>query len=286
MRPTTAALAVVGALLAGTASLAGPATAGPVVASAAAAAAPAAAPAAAQARPGRDWSWRSAFAREVVRLGDRDRGPRAIEHVVELQYRLRWVGAYAGPVDGVFDVNVRTAVSRYQKRVGLVRNGVATHKTWAKLIHQTVKGWALIPRECRTGAGWHICYDRYRHQITLWRSGKLRNSWLVRGGDRGYETRVGDFQVFLRDRDHVSGIYGTPMPYAQFFSGGQAFHGSPFMTDPWQDHSHGCVNLYIEDARQMWVLTAKAAHVGVHINGQWDRTAGPRAGARGLDIFG
>ena len=102
----------------------------------------------------------------------------------------------------------------------------------------------------------------------------------MRGGDRGYETRTGTFRVFRRDKDHVSGIYGTPMPYSQFFSGGQAFHGSPFMMDPWQDHSHGCVNMYIEDARQLWSMTHDV-NLNVHINGRWDRTVGPvGAGAR------
>jgi peptidoglycan hydrolase-like protein with peptidoglycan-binding domain len=294
MRRTTAALAVGGAVLAATVALAGPAGAStpapapaPAATRSASSAAPSAttSPAAEALLPGRDWSWRSPFAREVSRFRDRDRGPRAIEHVVELQYRLRWVGAYKGPVDGFYDVKVRSAVYKYQKRAGLRANGVATHETWAKLIHQTIKGRSLIPRECRNDRGWHACYDRYRHQITLWHNGKLRNSWLVRGGDRGYETRVGDFQVFLRDKDHVSGIYGTPMPYSQFFSGGQAFHGSPFMTDPWQDHSHGCVNMFIEDARQLWVLTSGVT-LGVHINGKWDRMVGSEVGARRLDIFG
>lgn len=297
MRRTTAAVAVVCAVLAGTVALAGPAgAAAPTVTATAAGTATSAAPSAAPstaatsagpeaARPGRDWSMRSPLAREVTRFRDRDRGPRAIEHVVELQYRLRWVGAYKGPVDGVFDAKVRSAVYKYQKRVGIEPSGVATHLTWAKLIHQTIKGWSRIPRKCRKNSGWHACYDRYRHQITLWRNGKLRNSWLVRGGDRGYETRTGDFKVFLRDKDHVSGIYGTPMPYSQFFSGGQAFHGSPFMTDPWQDHSHGCVNMYIEDARQLWALTSRVP-LRVHINGRWDRTVSSEVGARRLDIFG
>ncbi len=225
------------------------------------------------------------FAREVARFRDRDADPRHIEHVTELQYRLRWVGAYRGPVNGRFGVKLREAVRRYQKREDLRIDGVATRRVWATLIPQTVKGRPLIPRECKEGRGWHICYDRYRHQVTLWRNGELRNSWLVRGGDRGYETRTGDFRVYLRDKDHVSGIYGTAMPYSQFFSGGQAFHGSPFMIDPWQDHSHGCVNMYIEDARQLWAMTHDV-RLRVHVNGRWDRLAGPGAGSRQLDIFG
>ena len=81
--------------------------------------------------------------------GTGTRDPRHIEHVTELQYRLRWVGAYGGPVTGYYDGKVRDAVKRYQKRVGLQVNGVANHQTWAKLIPQTVKARGLIHRLCK-----------------------------------------------------------------------------------------------------------------------------------------
>jgi len=278
MRRATATLVAAGAMMVGLLTAVGPA--GATGAAPAAPAAPAAAP-----RADGHWNMQRPFAREVVRRKDRDRDPRHIEHVTELQYRLRWVGAYGGPINGYYNGKVRDAVKRYQKRVGLHVNGTANHQTWAKLIPQTVKARGKIHRLCKHGIGWHVCYDRYRHQVTLWKKGKLRNSWLVRGGDRGYETRTGTFRVFRRDKDHVSSIYGTPMPFSQFFSGGQAFHGSPFMMDPWQDHSHGCVNMYIEDARQLWSMTHNV-NLNVHINGRWDRTAGPGVGARGLSIFG
>ena len=66
----------------------------------------------------------------------------------------------------------------------------------------------------------------------------------------------------------MSSLYGTPMHYSQFFSGGQALHGSPLMVDPWVDHSHGCVNMYIEDARQLWRLTV-GRPVDVNVYGAW-----------------
>jgi lipoprotein-anchoring transpeptidase ErfK/SrfK len=41
------------------------------------------------------------------------------------------------------------------------------------------------------------------------------------------------------------------------------------MINPFVDHSHGCVNMYIEDARQLWKLThSKRLHVSVY--GAWD----------------
>ncbi len=57
---------------------------------------------------GGEWNMQQPFAREVVRRRDRDKNPRHIEHVTELQYRLRWVGAYHGPVSGYFDARSAT----------------------------------------------------------------------------------------------------------------------------------------------------------------------------------
>jgi Putative peptidoglycan binding domain/L,D-transpeptidase catalytic domain len=213
------------------------------------------------------WTMHSRFAREVTWPGDVDRSAYHIEHVYELQYRLRWAGTYTARVNGHFGARTQHAVRRFQRHVHLKATGVANHATWAKLIHRTIRRRGLVPQSCR-GAGWHICYDRYRHQVTLWRRGVLWNSWLVRGGDRAYQTRTGHFVVYWRDKHHVSSIYGTAMPYSQFFSGGQAFHGSPFMVDPFVDHSHGCVNMYIEDARQLWNLTV-GKRLAVDVYGRW-----------------
>jgi hypothetical protein len=211
---------------------------------------------------------RARFAREFTRRGDRDVSPRDIEHVRELQYRLRWAGVYNGPVTGTFAHRTYRAVKRFQHRRHLEVTGKANLRTWRKLIPATVRGRHAIPPRCKR-KGWHACYDRKRHQVTLWKSGTLWNSWLVRGGSYDHPTRVGRFKVYYRDKDHVSSLYDSPMPYSQFFSGGQAFHGSALMMDPFVDHSHGCVNMYIEDARQLWKLTSKH-RLKVRVYGAWD----------------
>lgn len=222
----------------------------------------------AQVQAPRGFSMRQKFAREITRYGDSDSSPRSIDHVRELQYRLSWAGTFHVGVTGNFGPITRQAVKRFQKREGLRVTGVANHKTWAHLIHDTIRHRQAIPQRCKS-KGWHACYDRSMHQVTLWHSGDLRNAWLVRGGAIGYETRVGNHQVYYRNIDHVSSLYGSAMPYSQFFNGGQAFHGSPFMVDPFYDHSHGCVNMYIEDARQLWKITS-TKRLAVSVYGAWD----------------
>jgi peptidoglycan hydrolase-like protein with peptidoglycan-binding domain len=208
------------------------------------------------------------FSREVVRPGAVDASPYAIAHVYELQRRLKRVGLFHVTPTGYYGPVTKRAVLRFKKRNHLGANGVVGAKMWRKLIRQSVRGRGAVPAACK-GAGWHACYDRWRHQVNLYHRGTLLNSWLVRGGSSSTPTRTGSYVVYYRDIDHVSSRFDdAPMPYSQFFDGGQALHGSRLMMDPYVGHSHGCVNFWTEDARQLWRLTAdKRLHV--HVYGAW-----------------
>jgi hypothetical protein len=221
----------------------------------------------ADAAPGRERA--TAFSRETVRLGDNDTDAYHIEHVYEVQYRLRWLGLLKARPNGHFGPLTEAAVIRFQKKHELTPSGVVGPKTWRLLIPRTIRGRRAVPDACTRG-GWHACYDRTRHQVNLYHDGTLLNSWLVRGGDYSTPTRVGSFTVYRRDIDHYSAQFdGAPMPYSQFFSGGEALHGSRFMVDPFEGHSHGCVNMWVKDARQLWNLASKVK-LRVHVYGAWD----------------
>ncbi|MGW1667412.1 L,D-transpeptidase [Streptomyces sp. NPDC002324] len=73
----------------------------------------------------------------------------------------------------------------------------------------------------------------------------------VRTGRDGQETRTGWHTVYWKNRDHHSDLYDdAPMPFAQFFNNGQAFHG--VLDDLFRGGSHGCVNLRYADAERLW----------------------------------
>jgi hypothetical protein len=76
----------------------------------------------------------------------------------------------------------------------------------------------------------------------------------IRTGRDAEETRLGGHEIYWRSIDHVSTIYdNAPMPYAQFFDGGQALHGR--LDDLFDGGgSAGCVNLRLADARTLWDL--------------------------------
>jgi lipoprotein-anchoring transpeptidase ErfK/SrfK len=74
--------------------------------------------------------------------------------------------------------------------------------------------------------------------------GKPQLRMDVRFGSFETPTREGAFSVGWKSRNHVSTIYHTPMPYAMFFSGGQAVHYSAdFAARGYAGASHGCVNV-------------------------------------------
>ncbi|WP_225829736.1 L,D-transpeptidase [Streptomyces sp. NK08204] len=85
----------------------------------------------------------------------------------------------------------------------------------------------------------------------------------VRTGRDGYETRTGPYKIYWRDIDHVSSLYHVPMPYSQFFSGGQAFHSTDkSMWNP--PGSHGCVNMTTTAAKKYWSLLRTGDDVFVY----------------------
>ena len=85
----------------------------------------------------------------------------------------------------------------------------------------------------------------------------------VRTGRDGYETRTGLKKIYYRDIDHVSSLYNVPMPYSQFFDGGQAFHSVNLsMWNP--PGSHGCTNMTKTDAKKYWSLLKTGDDVFVY----------------------
>jgi hypothetical protein len=214
------------------------------------------------------------FWRETVASGAQDKDAYHISHVYELQYRLSWAGYNPGGFDGVFGPGTKRALVAFQRANKLPQTGVANQATWAKLIPISIgrHGASRIPKSCKV-TGWNICYDRTLHEVYLYRNGVMRNSWLVRGGRTELQTVVGNYSIYARNAKQVSSIYDSaPMPYSQFFYKGQAFHGSASMVNPFVGHSHGCINMYVEDSYQLWQSTAglPLKTLKVHIYGDWN----------------
>ena len=104
-----------------------------------------------------------------------------------------------------------------------------------------------LDERCRTGRV--LCIDKTSRTLRWVVDGHVLKTVDVRFGAAYTPTREGVFSVYMKSRDHVSRLYDTAMPFAMFFSGGQAVHYSPdFAATGYDGASHGCVNVRDLDA--------------------------------------
>ncbi|WP_075731510.1 L,D-transpeptidase [Streptomyces acidiscabies] len=156
------------------------------------------------------------------------------------------------------------AIRAFQARSGLSpANGYAGYPAYRMaLVAQAARN-PNAARRCPVSSHRVACVDLAR-QLMWVQKGKrvLYTPVPIRSGRDGYETRTGTHRVYLRHKDHYSSLYNrSPMPYAQFFDGGQAFHGS--YGNLFKGGSHGCVNLRVSDARRLWGVLKKGDRVVV-----------------------
>jgi peptidoglycan hydrolase-like protein with peptidoglycan-binding domain len=76
----------------------------------------------------RAWTLRDPFSREVVRRGDADTDPYHIEHVYEVQRRLKRLGLFDATPNGRFGPVTEAAVKTFQRRNGLAPTGVVGYR--------------------------------------------------------------------------------------------------------------------------------------------------------------
>ncbi|WSQ62878.1 L,D-transpeptidase family protein [Streptomyces sp. NBC_01217] len=176
------------------------------------------------------------------------------KQVRELQARLRQIGHFDRSPTGYYGTVTVAAVQSFQGKRGLSRTGRTDTVTWQKLLGMTHEPTAaeLNPpttmpvskpdKRCMTGRV--LCISKNSRTLSWMIEGRVVSSMDVRFGSQYTPTREGTFSVYWKSRHHVSTIYHTAMPYAMFFSGGQAVHYSAdFAARGYSGASHGCVNV-------------------------------------------
>lgn len=97
------------------------------------------------------------------------------------------------------------------------------------------------PAQCLTGRV--ICIDKTSRELDWLVDGIVQLSLDARFGSTNTPTREGVFKVDRKAEKHTSSLYGGPMPFSLFFSGGQAIHYSyDFAKRGYAGASYGCVN--------------------------------------------
>ena len=186
-------------------------------------------------------------------LGPGDHGPM----VRDLQSRLRQIAWYAGSVTDDYGPTTTEAVKGFQKKREIAVTGYVDRRTLNRLAAMTrtptadelanrfpgdISTRAALDPRCTTGRA--MCVDKTSSTVRWVVDGKVQRTMAVRFGSSYTPTREGLFRVGWKSRDHVSKLYDSPMPFAMFFSGGQAVHySSDFAAQGYSGASHGCVNV-------------------------------------------
>jgi len=175
------------------------------------------------------------------------------EEVRDLQARLVSIEWLFGDVSGRYDAATVAAVRGFQEKREIPVTGEVDERTLDRLHGMTYtptyeamhnvepKLGGLDPR-CQDGSV--LCIDKSSNSLRWVVDGDVEATYEVRFGSDELPTREGVFSVYSKSRDHVSSLYDTSMPFAMFFSGGQAVHYSPdFAANGYNGASHGCVNV-------------------------------------------
>jgi hypothetical protein len=179
------------------------------------------------------------------------------------------VEAFLGrPVDGKQSAADCEAVQAFQDKHGITPGiGYAGSVTWGVMDLMNKQKAVGNPNKdgaCPVNKGRIACLNLTLQLSWIQDGGRLVYGPVpVRTGRDGYETRTGLKKIYWRDIDHYSTLYNVPMPYSQFFDGGQAFHsvGLSMWNPP---GSHGCVNMTPKDAKAYWSRLKKGDDVFVY----------------------
>jgi lipoprotein-anchoring transpeptidase ErfK/SrfK len=104
-------------------------------------------------------------------------------------------------------------------------------------------------------AGIEARIDIASQRMTVYVDGAATYVWPVSTGRAGYDTPRGSWRTERMYARYFSRKYdGAPMPYAVFFTGGVAVHGTGEIARLGRPASHGCVRLSRENARAFYGL--------------------------------
>ena len=182
--------------------------------------------------------------------------------VKDLQARLKQIAWYDAKIDGVYGGATVAAVEGFQEKRQIPVTGEVDQRTKDRLGAMTrtpttdeLNNVAPKPKSramtlddrCLTGRV--VCISKSQRKLAWVVDGEIKLTMDVRFGSELTPTRNGAFSVNWKSRNHVSSLYKTAMPYALFFSGGQAVHfSSDFAARGYNGSSHGCVNVRSKDS--------------------------------------
>lgn len=118
---------------------------------------------------------------------------------------------------------------------------------------------ASIPTIVADAPAVHVVVDKAAQQVSVSVAGVEQYRWPVSTGRKATWTPAGEFKPAFLSRNHRSSKYNNaPMPFAVFFNGNIALHGTTDLKRLGQPASHGCVRLHPDNAKVLFELIETA----------------------------
>ncbi|MDO5677888.1 MAG: L,D-transpeptidase family protein [Propionibacteriaceae bacterium] len=179
------------------------------------------------------------------------------DEVKDVQARLKQLKWYFEKIDGAYGPKTVEAVEGFQAKREIPVTGEVDQRTLDRLYSMTRKpttdelnNIVAAPKSSelrlddRCLQGRVVCVSKKQRKLAWVIDGKVQMTMDVRFGSELTPTREGTFSIGWKSRNHVSKLYGSKMPFALFFSGGQAVHySSDFAARGYNGSSKGCVNV-------------------------------------------
>lgn len=179
------------------------------------------------------------------------------DQVKDLQARLKQLKWFQEKITGTFGPVTVEAVEGFQGKREIPVTGEVDQRTLDRLYSMTRKPTSdelnnvvaaskepalKLDDRCLTGRV--VCISKSARKLAWVIDGQVQQTMDVRFGSELTPTREGTFAIGWKSRNHVSSLYGSAMPFALFFSGGQAVHfSSDFAARGYNGSSKGCVNV-------------------------------------------
>ncbi|AWD21222.1 L,D-transpeptidase [Pseudogemmobacter blasticus] len=94
-----------------------------------------------------------------------------------------------------------------------------------------------------------------QQKMLVYHEGRLLYDWPVSTAGRGSVTPAGIYKPEFLSKNHRSRRYNNaPMPFAIFYDGNYAIHGTTHLKKLGRPASHGCVRLHPDNAKILFQM--------------------------------
>ena len=160
-----------------------------------------------------------------------------------------------GLATGNYGLGTVQAVMAFQGWVGLPRTGYMDSATYARLKRARVPvSWGHNRKHMEVHKAQQVL-------LLIGKLGHVKRAIHVSTAGPGHFTPVGIFHIYSKQIMSWSNLFDVWLPYADYFTGGYAFHEYPDV--PGVPVSHGCIRIADGDAQVVWKFATLGTRVTI-----------------------